>query len=64
LEDWNEGDLDYVFVCCGGGGLLSGTACYLSQMSPHTKIVGFEPLGSPSMFDSLIKNEPITLKEL
>lgn len=64
LEDWNTDQLDYVFVCCGGGGLLSGMGCYLSQMSPLTKVVGFEPLGSPSMYESLQRNEPIVLKEL
>lgn len=51
-------------MCCGGGGLLSGTSCYLSQMSPQTKVIGFEPRGSPSMYDSLQKNEPIVLKDL
>ena len=34
LEDWQEDNLHYVFTCCGGGGLCSGLACYLSQMSP------------------------------
>lgn len=34
LEDWNSDPLHYAFVCCGGGGLLSGMSCYMSQMSP------------------------------
>ena len=41
LEDWQEDNLDYVFTCCGGGGLCSGLASYLSQMSPETKLIGF-----------------------
>ena len=41
LEDWHHDSLDYVFVCCGGGGLLSGMSCYLSQMSPETAVIGF-----------------------
>ena len=32
--------LDYVFVCCGGGGLLAGMATYLRYVWPQTKIIG------------------------
>lgn len=53
-----------MFTCCGGGGLCSGIGCYLSQMSPETKLIGFEPEGSPSMYNSLEENHPIVLKEL
>lgn len=33
-------------------------------MSPETKLIGFEPEGSPSMYNSLEENHPIVLKEL
>ena len=35
--------LDYVFVCCGGGGLLAGMAAYLRYVWPQTRIIGVEP---------------------
>ncbi len=36
-------DLDYLFVCCGGGGLLSGSAICANAMSPNTRVIGVEP---------------------
>jgi threonine dehydratase len=43
---------------------MSGVASYLRQMSPHTTVVGAEPLGCPSMYDSLRLNEIITVKNM
>ncbi|EOE0477989.1 pyridoxal-phosphate dependent enzyme, partial [Acinetobacter baumannii] len=37
------GDLDYLFVCLGGGGLLAGSALSARQLSPNCKIYGVEP---------------------
>ncbi|APV51753.1 hypothetical protein BWI17_19935 [Betaproteobacteria bacterium GR16-43] len=37
------GPLDYLFVCCGGAGLLSGCAIAASHLSPGTKVIGVEP---------------------
>ena len=41
IED--VGPLDYLFVCCGGAGLLSGCAIAASHLSPGIKVVGVEP---------------------
>jgi len=41
LED--AGALDYLFVCCGGAGLLSGCAVAASHLSPATRVIGVEP---------------------
>ena len=37
------GPLDWLFVCCGGGGLLSGCAVAAHHLSPGIKVVGVEP---------------------
>ena len=37
------GELDYLFVCMGGGGLLSGSALAARALSPHCKVIGVEP---------------------
>jgi threonine dehydratase len=37
------GKLDYLFVPCGGGGLLSGSAIAANAMAPGCKVVGVEP---------------------
>ncbi|MGG6297584.1 threo-3-hydroxy-L-aspartate ammonia-lyase [Leptolyngbya sp. AN02str] len=41
LED--VGNLDYLLVCCGGGGLLSGCAIAAHALSPACKVIGVEP---------------------
>jgi threonine dehydratase len=37
------GPLDYLFVPCGGGGLLSGSAISARSVSPECKVIGVEP---------------------
>ena len=37
------GALDFLFVPCGGGGLLSGSAIAARALSPGCKVVGVEP---------------------
>lgn len=37
------GPLDYLFVCCGGAGLLSGCAIAANHLSPGTRAIGVEP---------------------
>ncbi|QNX34756.1 threo-3-hydroxy-L-aspartate ammonia-lyase [Acinetobacter seifertii] len=37
------GELDYLFVCLGGGGLLAGSSLSARHLSPNCKIYGVEP---------------------
>ena len=37
------GPLDALFVCLGGGGLLSGSALAARALAPHCKVYGVEP---------------------
>jgi len=37
------GELDLLLVCCGGGGLLSGSALSARALSPACRVVGVEP---------------------
>ncbi len=37
------GPLDYLFVCMGGGGLVSGAALAARALSPQCKVYGVEP---------------------
>ncbi len=37
------GALDFIFVPCGGGGLLSGSALAARAMAPGCKVIGVEP---------------------
>ena len=48
-------DIDFIFVPIGGGGLISGVLSVFKQLSPKTKVIGIEPIGAPSMHQSLAK---------
>lgn len=44
LELFEEtGPLDLLLVCCGGGGLLSGSAIAARALSPRCRVIGVEP---------------------
>ncbi|AHM63505.1 threonine dehydratase [Flammeovirgaceae bacterium 311] len=45
--------IDYLFVPIGGGGLASGVGSVFKQLSPHTKVIGVQPQGAPSMYNSI-----------
>ncbi len=62
LEDL--ADVDYIFIPVGGGGLCAGLGTYLKVNSPHTKIIGVEPVGAPSMKAALEAGRPITLPKI
>lgn len=56
--------IDYIIIPIGGGGLISGIISVFKQKSPHTKIIGVEPKGAPSMYESLKNKKRITLDTL
>ena len=56
--------IDYIIVPIGGGGLISGVISVFKEKSPHTKIIGVEPKGAPSMHTSLKQGKRITLDEI
>jgi threonine dehydratase len=67
LDDYNalgEPAIDYLFIPVGGGGLSAGVGTYFKQNSPHTKIIGLEPEGAPSMFWALKSGAPIELENI
>jgi threo-3-hydroxy-L-aspartate ammonia-lyase len=37
------GDLDFLLVCVGGGGLISGSAIAAHALSPNCQVIGVEP---------------------
>ncbi len=42
-----------VYVCVGGGGLVSGVGTYVKAVSPQTKIISVEPAGAATLKTSL-----------
>ena len=56
---------DYLFAAIGGGGLISGISTYMDQYSPQTKIIGVEPSGASSMYESVVvQNKIVTLDHI
>jgi len=57
----HAGPIDAIFVPVGGGGLISGIAAYVKQISPGTRIVGVEPVDAAAMKESLKKGRRVKL---
>ena len=53
--------LDTVVVPIGGGGLISGVATALDELSPDTRVVGVQAAGAATVADSLDKGHPQTM---
>ncbi|QJW91954.1 threonine ammonia-lyase [Spirosoma taeanense] len=56
--------IDYLLMAIGGGGLASGVSTVFRQLSPKTKLIGVEPLGSPSMKVAIDEGHVVTLSEI
>ncbi len=62
LELFKEvGELDVLFVCLGGGGLLSGSAMAAKALSPYCQIVGVEPEAGNDVQQSFRKGERVKI---
>lgn len=64
-----NGNIDAVFVCCGGGGLLSGIATYtcinpryIKRIRPSVRIIGVNSVDSDSMYQSLKAGKAVEIK--
>ena len=57
-------DIDYVFAPVGGGGLIAGMASYIKHYAPHIKVIGVEPLDSPTLFKALEANDRVVLDDV
>ena len=56
--------IDAIFVPIGGGGLSAGMGAYIKDHSPHTSIIGVEPLGAPAMKIAFETGQPVTLDRI
>lgn len=55
------GALDYLFVCVGGGGLISGSALSAKALSPGCQVIGVEPEAGNDVQQSLQVGRIITI---
>ena len=54
-------DMDAILVAIGGGGLISGLATAIRAKRPSVRIIGVEPIGSPTLKASLDAGRCIAL---
>lgn len=64
LRQTNLQDLEAVFSCVGGGGLIAGLGVYIRRIAPHVKIIGVETYDANAMVQSLKKHERVVLNEV
>ncbi|PID47500.1 MAG: threonine ammonia-lyase, biosynthetic [Proteobacteria bacterium] len=56
--------LDAIFICVGGGGLLSGVGTWIKYLSPSTRIIGIEHEEAPSMTHALKADKRVMLDQI
>jgi threonine dehydratase len=64
LKEMVSKPLEYIFVCCGGGGMLAGIAAYVKRVRPHVKVIGVEAADAAGMTESLREGRVTTLKHV
>lgn len=57
-------DLEAVFCCVGGGGLIAGVGVYIKRIAPHVKIIGVEAFDANAMVQSLKLKKRVVLDEV
>ena len=50
-----------IYVCTGGGGLVSGIGAWMKAHSPQTKVFAVEAIGAESLGVALQAGQPVTL---
>lgn len=57
-------ETDLVVVAIGGGGLIAGAGTAFRLRNPKARIVGVEPVGAPTLYESLNANDVIELARI
>ncbi len=55
---------DVLLVAIGGGGLISGVSIAAKACKPGIKIIGIEPVGAPTLYESLRQGRLVELPEI
>ncbi len=58
------GKIDAVLVPVGGGGLISGIACYLNAVDPSIEMIGCQPVNSCVMHESIKAGEILDIESM
>ena len=64
IIDDMPGQVDYIIVAVGGGGLISGVGSYFKTVSPGTQIIAVEASGASALTQSLESGEKVKLTNI
>ncbi|KAB2579876.1 Threonine dehydratase [Lasiodiplodia theobromae] len=64
LRQTNLQELEAVFCCVGGGGLIAGVGVYIKRIAPHVKVIGVETYDANAMVQSLQAGRRVALSEV
>ncbi|KAF2140950.1 uncharacterized protein K452DRAFT_319238 [Aplosporella prunicola CBS 121167] len=64
LRQTNLQELEAVFCCVGGGGLIAGVGVYIKRIAPHVKVIGVETYDANAMVQSLKEKRRVLLKDV
>src|SRR2546428_8917144 len=64
IFDATAGNVEFVIFHIGGGGLAWGVASYIKAKNSAIVVLGAEPAGSPSMYESLKQGRIVELDEI
>ncbi len=57
-------DTNVLLVSIGGGGLISGAAMAAKALKPEITVIGIEPVGAPTLHDSVAAGELVELAQI
>lgn len=57
-------EVEVLLVAIGGGGLISGVSFAAKAINPNIKVIGIEPTGAPTLYESLKANKVMELAEI
>ena len=57
-------NIDILLVAIGGGGLAAGVAAAAKLIKPEIKVIGIEPEGAPTHYDSRASGDLVTLSKI
>ena len=64
LRQTNLPDLEAIFCCVGGGGLIAGIGAFIKRIAPQVKIIGVETYDANALVQSLKDGERVLLKDV